>query len=220
MRLQPFRYRFGTTYRSHLRGSSLTLEDETYRLFRTSVTSCQSTTRNISEERGSQFAPRRKTVITHSTCFWRPKRAFLRHIPSVPYVQSVHCYVTSRLFFTSKTWIVTSHPVCSLRPKRALLHHILSVPCVQCVHCYITSCLFLSPKRALLRHILSVPYVQSVHCYMISSLLLSSKHALLRYILSRICHQLTFNVVTIRHAPHPAPYPESAVHKPLPPTTA
>jgi len=171
MRLQPFRYRFGTTYRSHLRGSSLTLEDETYRLFRTSVTSCQSTTRNISEERGSQFAPRRKTVITHSTCFWRPKRAFLRHIPSVPYVQSVHCYVTSRLFLTSKACNVTWHLVCSWRPKRALLRHIPSVLYIQNVNCYVTSRLFLTskacivtshpvcslrPVRALLHHILSV----------------------------------------------------------------
>ena len=150
MRVQPFRYqRFGTTYQSHLRGSSLTLEDETDRLFRTSVTTYQSMTRNISEERGSQFTPRRKTVIKHSTCSRRPKRALLRHIPSVPYFQNLHCYVTSHLFLTSKTCIVTSHPVCSLLPKRALLRHILSVPYFQSVHCYVTSHLFLTSKTCI-----------------------------------------------------------------------
>ena len=135
-------------------------------------------TRNISEERGSQFTPWRKTVITHSTCSLRPKRALLRHISSVPYVQGVHCYVTSYfsfiqsvhyyvtfcLYLTSKACIVTSHLVCSLRPNRALLRDILSVPYVQTVHCCVTSCLYLSPNHALLRDVLSVPYVQIVHC--------------------------------------------------------
>ena len=200
MRLQPFRYRFGTTYRSHLRGSSLTLVDETDRLFRTSVTSYQSTTRNISEERGSQFTLRMKTVITHSTCSWRPKRALLRHNLPVPCLKNVHCYVTSCLFLASKTCIVTSHSVCSLPPKRTLLRHIPSVPCLQNVHCYVTSCLFLSPKRALLHDILYVPYFKAC--------------------IVTLYHQLTSNAVTIRHAPHPAPYPEPAAHKPLPPTTA
>ena len=200
MRLQPFRYRFGTTYRSHLRGSSLTLVDETDRLFRTSVTSYQSTTRNISEERGSQFTLRRKTVITHSTCSWRPKRALLHHNLPVPCLKNVHCYVTSCLFLASKTCIVTSHSVCSLPPKRTLLRHIPSVPCLQNVHCYVTSCLFLSPKRALLHDILYVPYFKAC--------------------IVTLYHQLTSNAVTIRHAPHPAPYPEPAAHKPLPPTTA
>jgi len=244
MRLQPFRYRFGTTYRSHLRGSSLTLVDETDRLFRTSVTSYQSTTRNISEERGSQFTLRMKTVITHSTCSWRPKRALLRHNLPVPCLKNVHCYVTSCLFLASKTCIVTSHSVCSLPPKRTLLRHIPSVPYVQNVHCYVTSCLFLAsktcivtshpvcslpPKRTLLRHIPSVPCLQNVHCYVTSCLFLSPKRALLHDILYvpyfKACivtlyHQLTSNAVTIRHAPHPAPYPEPAAHKPLPPTTA
>jgi len=205
-------------------------------------------TRNISEERGSQFTPWRKTVITHSTCSLRPKRALLRHISSVPYVQIVHCYVTSCLFLTSKPCIVAWRPVCTL---------------VQTMHCYVTSCLFLTskscivtwrpvctlvqiciitwrpvcslrPNRALLGDVLSVPYVQIVHYYVTSCLFLTSRscivtwhpvcslcpnRALLRDILSRICHQLTFNVVTIRHA-QPAPYPQPAVHKPLPPTTA
>jgi len=51
--------------------------------------------------------------MLHPVSSLRPKRALLRDILSVPYVQIVHCYVTSCLF---------------LSPNRALLRDILSVP--------------------------------------------------------------------------------------------
>jgi len=141
------------------------------------------------------FLTSKTCIVTwHPVCTLRPNRAFLRDILSVPYVQIVHCYVTSCLFLTSKTCIVTWHPVCTLRPNRAFLRDILSVPYVQIVCFYVASCLYLTSK--------SCVFTWHPVCS------LRPKRALLRDILSRICHKLTFNVVTIRHA-QPAPYSAS-----------